>query len=78
MTEAVIPSPVLVFAGGVALGAYQAGAFARLVLRAEPVWVLRVTAPGAWTPGSHRGTIRVETDDPRQPVIELPYEAEVS
>ncbi len=35
-----VPSPVLIFAGGIALGAYQAGAFAQLAQRgAPPVWV---------------------------------------
>jgi hypothetical protein len=44
----------------------------------EPVWVARVTAKGPWAAGTHRGVIRIETDDARQPVIELPYEVEVA
>lgn len=39
---------------------------------AEPDWVVRATATGPWSPGTHRGVIRTETDDARQPVIELP------
>lgn len=40
MPKQSIPSPVLVLAGGIALGAYQAGAFACLAERGiHPVWV---------------------------------------
>lgn len=44
----------------------------------EPVWVLHVTGKGPWTTGTHRGILRIETDDPRQPVLELPWEVEAS
>jgi NTE family protein len=40
MAEHSIPSPVLILAGGIALGAYQAGAFACLAQRGiQPVWI---------------------------------------
>lgn len=41
-------------------------------------WTVKVIYTGGWAVGPHTGVIRIETDDPIRPTIELTYQAEVS